>query len=85
MPTVIAIKTAERFKPAAAKFEVSCASCNLREMCLPGALCAEDLARAENVVYARRRLKRGDTLFKAGADIPADMTEEEQGIAQSVA
>ena len=29
-------QAAERFKPAAAKFEVSCASCNLRELCLPG-------------------------------------------------
>ena len=41
--------------PTPAKFEVTCSSCNLRELCLPGTLCAEDLARVENVVYARRR------------------------------
>jgi CRP/FNR family transcriptional regulator len=35
-------------------------------MCLPAGLCAEDLERIENVVYARRRLKRGESLFKAG-------------------
>jgi CRP/FNR family transcriptional regulator len=57
--------------PTQAKFEVTCSSCNLREMCLPGILCAEDLARVEKVVYARRRLKRGDTLFTAGADFNA--------------
>jgi CRP/FNR family transcriptional regulator len=34
-------------------------------------LCAEDLARVENVVYARRRVKRGDALFNAGADFNA--------------
>jgi len=55
----------------ARKFEVTCASCNLRELCLPGALCAEDLARAENMVYARRRVKRGETLFKGGAEFSA--------------
>ncbi len=53
------------------KFEVTCSSCNLREMCLPAGLCAEDLARVENVVYARRRLKRGEALFQAGAEFGA--------------
>jgi CRP/FNR family transcriptional regulator len=57
--------------PAPAKFEVTCSSCNLRELCLPGLLCAEDIARVENIVYARRRVKRGDTLFSAGAEFSA--------------
>ena len=47
------------------KFEVTCSSCNMRELCLPGGLRAEDLPRMENVVYARRRLKRGEALFAA--------------------
>jgi CRP/FNR family transcriptional regulator len=57
--------------PTPSKFEVTCSSCNLREMCLPGMLCAEDLARVENVVYARRRVKRGETLFTVGTDFSA--------------
>jgi CRP/FNR family transcriptional regulator len=70
MPAVIAIR--ERFKPMIqSKFEVSCASCNLRELCLPAGLCAEDFARIENIVYARRRLKRGEALFNAGAEFSA--------------
>ncbi len=48
------------------KFEVTCSSCNLREMCLPQGLCMEDLERVEKVVYARRRLRRGESLFNAG-------------------
>ena len=63
MATVIAIKPG--FKPMNQKFEATCASCNLRELCLPGALCAEELARVENVVYARRRLKRALRSFDA--------------------
>jgi CRP/FNR family transcriptional regulator len=71
MPAVIALKRAEQRMPTAAKFEVTCSNCNLRELCLPGTLCAEDLARVENIVYARRRVKRGEPLFKAGAEFSA--------------
>ena len=53
------------------KFEVTCSSCNLRELCLPAGLNQEDLERIENVVYARRRVKRGDSIFKAGGDFNA--------------
>ena len=67
--TVIAIQP--RFKPMPHKFEVNCASCNLRELCLPAGLCAEDLERVENIVYARRRIKRGEALFNAGAQFSA--------------
>jgi CRP/FNR family transcriptional regulator len=48
------------------KFEVTCSSCNLRELCLPKGLADEDLARVEKIVYARRRVRRGEALFNAG-------------------
>jgi CRP/FNR family transcriptional regulator len=48
------------------KLESSCANCNLRELCLPKRIGDEDMARVEQIVFARRRLKRGDSLFKAG-------------------
>jgi len=71
-PTKKTIYMTKAAVPAGArKFETTCASCNLRELCLPGALCAEELARAENMVYARRRVKRGETLFKSGAEFSA--------------
>jgi CRP/FNR family transcriptional regulator len=52
--------------PQGRKFEVTCGSCNLRELCLPQALSCEDTERFERVVYARRRVKRGESLFSAG-------------------
>jgi CRP/FNR family transcriptional regulator len=53
--------------PGAARApEAGCAKCNLRETCLSGGLPAEDLARVENIVYARRRIRRGERLFGAG-------------------
>jgi CRP/FNR family transcriptional regulator len=48
------------------KFKVSCANCNFRELCLPSGLCEADLQRIEKIVYVRRRIKRGETLFNAG-------------------
>jgi CRP/FNR family transcriptional regulator len=66
---VIAINST--FKPMNNKFATTCASCNLRELCLPGALCIDDLERVENIVYARRRIKRGEALFNAGAEFNA--------------
>ncbi|MEO8717253.1 MAG: fumarate/nitrate reduction transcriptional regulator Fnr [Burkholderiales bacterium] len=66
MSAVTAIRPA-----AASKFEVTCSSCNLRELCLPAGLCAEDLQRVENLVYARRRVKRGETLYQAGSAFSA--------------
>jgi CRP/FNR family transcriptional regulator len=50
----------------ARKLEVTCAKCNLREMCLSGGVPAEDLWRVENIVYSRRRIKRGERLFSVG-------------------
>ena len=74
MPTVPQIRppprTAFSGPPAssagALKREVTCAKCNLRETCLSGGVPAEDLARVENIVYARRRIRRGEHLFIAG-------------------
>ena len=45
--------------------KVSCAQCNLRETCLSGGP-LEDRARVENIVYARRRVKRDECLIAAG-------------------
>jgi CRP/FNR family transcriptional regulator len=48
------------------KFEVTCSGCNMREMCLTQGMHADDMRLFENVVYARRRVKRGEALFGAG-------------------
>jgi CRP/FNR family transcriptional regulator, anaerobic regulatory protein len=79
MTAVTALKTNARTvfmhhhgAPAGArKFEVTCSSCNLRETCLPGDVQADDLQRMENVVYARRRVRRGEGLFDAGDEFNA--------------
>lgn len=72
MQTATATRAALRIVPAAdaiqdpGRASARCSACNLRELCLPGDLCAEDLARVENIVHARRRIRRGEVLFNAG-------------------
>ncbi len=61
------VLSAPREPPAGArKRETTCAKCNLRETCLSGGVPREDLERVERIVYARRRIKRGESLFSAG-------------------
>jgi CRP/FNR family transcriptional regulator len=71
MHAAIAMKPAQSRMPMPQKFSVNCSSCNLRELCIPGGLGAEHLARVENLVYARRRVKRGESLYRAGSPFNA--------------
>ena len=50
--------------PSAIK--VACSNCNLRELCMPVGLTDQDLARIEEVVKTKRKIKRGTHLFKDG-------------------
>jgi len=61
---VVPLRSAEN--GAMRRFEVTCSSCNLRELCLPQGLAPEDMPRIESIVYARRRVRRGEALFNAG-------------------
>ena len=71
MSTAAAAQKKVVFMKESPKFEVACSSCNLRELCLPGGVCVEDLERLDNIVYARRRVKRGEALFCAGDEFRA--------------
>ena len=46
--------------------KVACSNCNLRELCMPIGLSNEELDRIDDVVAARRKIKRGTTLFRNG-------------------
>lgn len=46
--------------------KVACSSCNLRELCLPLGLSAEEMQKLDHVISTRRRVKRGAALFNAG-------------------
>jgi CRP/FNR family transcriptional regulator len=43
-----------------------CSSCSLRKMCLPCGLTGQDAERVDELIYTRRRIRRGATLYHAG-------------------
>ena len=59
-------ETGPRTPAALARFRTRCATCNLREVCLPCGLAATDMQSLDEVVYTRKRVKRGDALYRAG-------------------
>ncbi|MDP1136446.1 cyclic nucleotide-binding domain-containing protein, partial [Klebsiella pneumoniae] len=46
--------------------KASCSNCNLRELCMPMGLDAEQMQRIDDIVATRRKVKRGGLLFRNG-------------------
>lgn len=46
--------------------KAACSNCNLRELCLPVGLSLADFEKLEELVATRKRVKRGESLFRAG-------------------
>ena len=44
----------------------ACASCSLRELCVPGGITPQELVELDALVAVRRRVARGDALYRAG-------------------
>ena len=44
----------------------ACAQCNLREMCLPVGLSGHEMERLDAIIGERRRIKRGQSLYRSG-------------------
>ena len=51
---------------AVARMPTRCSSCNLREVCLPCGFAGQDGDRLDSLVYTRRMVKRGESLYHAG-------------------
>jgi len=46
--------------------KVACSNCNMRDLCMPIGLSAEELMRVDELVTRRPIIKRGTTLFRSG-------------------
>jgi len=49
-----------------ARLKTACSNCSLRELCLPLGLSGAELQSLDELVYARRKLRRGESLFRNG-------------------
>ena len=69
MPIFPAAAMPARSGPASgsvAKCPTKCSTCGLRELCLPCGMSGADVERLDALVYTRKRIKRGETLYQAG-------------------
>lgn len=51
--------------------EATCASCNLRTLCVPGGIPSKDLETLDAIVGMRRRVRKGESLLRAGDEFKA--------------
>ncbi|RYF37933.1 MAG: fumarate/nitrate reduction transcriptional regulator Fnr [Comamonadaceae bacterium] len=52
--------------PPVTALETRCSSCHLRELCLPCGLGDADIDRIDGLMFGRRRVKMGQTMYRAG-------------------
>ena len=49
-----------------AHLKTACSNCNLRELCLPVGLSRDEIETLDELVYTRKRVKRGESVFRVG-------------------
>ena len=55
-------------EPEITRCPTRCSTCNLRELCLPCGITGADSDLFEEMVYTRKRVRRGDALYRTGSD-----------------
>jgi CRP/FNR family transcriptional regulator len=46
--------------------KVACSNCNLRELCMPMGLSHDEMTKLDELVFSRKRVPRGQTLYRSG-------------------
>lgn len=64
-PKPLAPKAADN-KQAEPSFKVACSNCNLRELCLPVGLNADEMQQLDGMVATRKKIKQGGHLYSSG-------------------
>jgi CRP/FNR family transcriptional regulator len=54
-----------------ATLQTACSQCNLRELCLPVGLSEDEMDKLDGLIGARRRVKRGQGLYRSGEQFEA--------------
>jgi CRP/FNR family transcriptional regulator len=64
----ICIKSASQTvqTPPVAPAKTQCSSCHLRDLCLPCGMAGADVDRLDSMMFARRKIKAGQTLYREG-------------------
>ena len=52
--------------PPVATVKTQCSSCHLRDLCLPCGMAGAEVDRLDSMMFARRKIKAGQTLYREG-------------------
>jgi CRP/FNR family transcriptional regulator len=55
-----------RQAPPAPSLKTTCSTCHLRELCLPCGMTGTDVDRLDTLLFGRRKVRAGETLYRAG-------------------
>lgn len=70
MTQIISFENVKRFEPTSSltreELRSGCATCSMRELCLPVGLNLEDMSRLDEIIRKRRRVAKGHLLYRAG-------------------
>ncbi len=53
------------------RLKVACSNCNLRELCMPIGITNSEMDRLDELVYFRRKIKRGEAVYRSGEPFEA--------------
>jgi CRP/FNR family transcriptional regulator len=65
--TLVRTETHKALSAKIASCPTHCSACNLREVCLPCGLAGMDAGELDGLVYTRKRVRRGESLFRVGS------------------
>ena len=60
------VQSSSRAAPGTGPLQTQCSSCHLRDLCLPCGLAEGDMTRLDHLLFSRRRVKAGHTLYREG-------------------
>ena len=62
----VSVRSLRAAPVAVPPMQTQCSACNLRDLCLPGGMTAPDQQALDTLALGRRKVKAGETLFRAG-------------------
>jgi CRP/FNR family transcriptional regulator len=65
-PVILLQKEAPSTSAPVVALRVLCSTCHLRELCVPRDMSCSDVERLDDLKFGRRRVKMGQTLYRAG-------------------
>lgn len=65
-PVILLEKEASATPASVVALRVLCSTCHLRELCVPCNMSCSDVQRLDDLKFGRRRVKMGQTLYRAG-------------------